>query len=183
MRIALLEIAVLAFALASCVGPAGKVTVLQGGASVAPGAAVAWAPVQPDGVLDPRIDNSRIRAAVERALAAKGHSFVQNPAAAQYLVSYHVGLRDRQELRVDNTLAPAPVCGWRGCVGGYYWGMYGALENMRTVDYVEGTMILSLTDRAAETLTWRATAQRRLEGDDAQDGVDAAVNDMLRSLP
>ena len=177
-----------AAALASCAGPAGDVSVLQGDAAVVPGAPVAWAPLAQNELQtnDPRIDNDiirqRIRTAVESALSARGHPFVQDPNDARYLVRYHIGLQDRQDLRVDS--APGGVaCGWRGCISGFGWGMYGAPTNVRTINYTEGTLILDLVDRESGQLTWRATSQRRVdEGDANQDRINAAVADMTRSL-
>lgn len=177
-----------AVALASCAGPAGNVSVLQGDTAVVSGAPVAWAPLAQNELQnnDPRIDNDivrqRIRTAVESALTARGHSFVQDPNAARYLVSYHIGLQDRQDLRVDS--APGGVaCGWRGCISGFGWGMYGAPRDVRTVNYTEGTLILDLTDRESGQLTWRASSQRRVdEGDIDQERTNAALADMTRSL-
>lgn len=177
-----------AMALASCAGPAGNVSVLQGGAAIVPGAPVAWAPLAQNELQngDPRIDNDiirqRIRTGVESALTASGHTFVQDPNAARYLVSYHIGLQDRQDLRVDS--APGGVaCSWRGCISGFGWGMYGAPRNVRTVNYTEGTLILDLTDRETGQLAWRATSQRRVDESHAsQERIDAALADMTRSL-
>ena len=135
---------------------------------------------------DPRIDNDiirqRIRTGVESALTARGYSFVQDPNDARYLVSYHIGLQDRQDLRVDS--APGGVvCGWRGCISGFGWGMYGPPSDVRTVNYTEGTLILDLTDRASGQLTWRATSQRRVdERRRTQERINAALVDMTRSL-
>jgi hypothetical protein len=185
-------IATLAFAviLASCSGPAGRVRVLQGDVSIIPGAPVAWAPLAQHEMQsgDPRIDNDiirqRIRAGVENALIARGHPFVDDPNAAQYLVSYHIGLQDRQDVRVDSMSAPGGVvCGWRGCVSGFGWGMYGAPTNVRTVNYVQGTLVLELRDRASQQLVWQATSQRRVdERAGTQERINAALVEMTRSL-
>jgi hypothetical protein len=187
MRTFVLFVAVL---IASCASPGRRVSVLQGDTAIASGAPVAWAPLAQNELQngDPRIDNDvirrRIRTAVEQALAARGHQFVQDPNDARYLVSYHIGLQDRQSLRVD-TMGPSHgvVCGWRGCVSGFGWGMYGAPRDVRTVNYVEGTLMLDLTERSSGELAWRATSQRRLDrGDDSQERINAALLDMTRSL-
>jgi hypothetical protein len=178
-------------ALCACAGPASDVNVLQGETAVAPRAAVAWASAPEDALQngDPRIDNDiirkRIRTAVEAALTARGHRFVQDQSEARYIVSYHVGLQNRQDYRVD-TMAPpgGAVCGWRGCVGGFGWGMYGPPADIRSVSYVEGTMILDLEDRSSGQLAWRATSSRRIdESDGSQEQINAAVADMVRALP
>jgi hypothetical protein len=187
MRTFVLFVAVL---IASCAGSGGRVSVLQGDTAIAPGAPVAWAPLAQNELKngDPRIDNDiirrRIRTGVEQALAARGHRFVQDPNDAKYLVSYHIGLQDRQNLRIDTMGPPRSVaCGWRGCVSGFGWGMYGAPRDVRTINYVEGTLMLDLTARSSGELAWRATSQRRLDqGDDSQERIDATLLDMTRSL-
>lgn len=189
MRIGALASLAFAFALANCAGPAGQVSVLQGDAAIVAGSPVAWAPLAQNELQnnDPRIDNDiireRIRRAAENALIGRGYNFVQDPNDARYLVSYHIGLQERQDLRVDS--GPGGVaCGWRGCVSGFGWGMYGPPRNVRTINYTEGTLILDLTERASGQLAWRATSQRRVdERAGTQAALNAALVDMTRSLP
>ncbi len=178
--------------LAACESPGGKVSVLKSDAvSVAPGSTWAWAPGARPGSGDPRIDNDiiqgRIKTAVEGALAAKGYRQV-DATSAQLLVQYHIGLQNKTETQVDTFGGPRPAmaCGIRGCIGGYGWGMYGAPMDVdvRNINYVEGTVMLDLIDRASGKLAWRATSQKRLDQKDSdQAGVSAIVTDMVKSLP
>jgi hypothetical protein len=148
---------------------------------------VAWAPLTQNALQnnDPRIDNDiirqRIRTAIENTFAAKGYRLTQDTASAQYLLSYHVGLQERTDYHIDT---PPVACGWRGCVGGYGWGLYGAPTDVRSVPYAEGTLIVDVTDRASNQLAWRATSQRRIdENDGSQERINATVADMLTALP
>jgi len=187
-----LSLAASGLTLAACESPGGKVSVLQGDTvAVVPGSTYAWAPEGQPGSGDPRIDNDiirgRIKNAVDSALAAKGYRQAESSAAA-LLVKYHVGLQNRTETQVDTFGRPAPVvaCGIRGCIGGYGWGMYGAPMDVdvRHVDYVEGAMMLDLVDRASGKLAWRATSQKRVDAEDAdQANLNAMVADMVKSLP
>jgi hypothetical protein len=180
-------------ALAGCAGPGGNVSVMQSDAvSVRPGSTFAWAPGARPGQGDPRIDNDivqgRIQNAIVSALTAKGYQQVSDPASADLLVTFHIGLQNRTDTRVDTFGGgPPPVaCGIRGCIGGFGWGMYGAPMNVdvRNINYVEGTMMLDLIDRPSNKLAWRATSQRRLDHGDADPAtVNAIVADMVRSLP
>lgn len=182
-----------ALSLAACESPGGKVSVLSGDTvRVAPGSTYAWAPGARPGAGDPRVDNDiiqgRIKAAVEGALAAKGYRLVSDPNSATLLVQYHIGLQNKTDTRVDTFGPPAPpmACGLRGCIGGYGWGMYGAPMDVdvRNINYVEGTMMLDLVDRASGKLAWRATSQKRLDQSDAdQAGVNAIFADMVKTLP
>jgi hypothetical protein len=173
---------------------APPVSVLQAhDASVAPGSTYAWAPVSTQEMQqgDPRIDNdiirSRIRMAVDTNLAAKGFRLVDDPASAQLLVAYYVGLQQGTDYRVDTYGGAGPVaCGWRGCVGGYGWGMYGAPmdADVRAINYTNASLILDLKDRSTGKLAWRASSTKRVtEGDGAQDKLNALVANMVKSLP
>jgi hypothetical protein len=184
--------AVAALTLAACESPGGNVSVLSGdSAAVQPGATYAWAPMAQPGTGDPRVDNDiirqRIQTAIDTNLAAKGFRQA-DPATAQLLVSYHLGLQNKTDTRVSSFGPPmgGGVCGIRGCVGGYGWGAYGAPSDIdvRHIDYTEGTLMLDLVDRGSGKLAWRATSQKRVDKDDAdQAGVNAIIADMVKSLP
>lgn len=162
---------------------APDVSILQSAtASITPGATYAWAPIaQSGGKGDPRIDNDiireRIRSAINTNLGAKGFQLVSDPAAAQLLVAYYIGIQPGTDYRV-NTYGPSYY--------GYGWGMYGAPTDVdvRAVNYVEGTLILDLKDRSSGQLAWRATSTKRInEGDGAQARIDALVANMVKALP
>lgn len=177
--------------LGACETPA-KVSVLQSDSVlVRPGSTYAWAPVS-EGTrssADQRISNDiiqeRLRSGVDSALAAKGYHKVDNPAGADLLVAYHVGLKDQTETRVD-TFGGGGVgaCGFRGCVGG--WGLYGPPQvDVSNINYTEGTMILDLTDRSSGRLAWRATSTKRVDEKNAgsQQAINTILTDMTKSLP
>jgi hypothetical protein len=186
-------LAAAAIALSACESPGGKVSVLSGNsAAVQPGATYAWSPTGQAGSGDPRVDNDivreRIKTAIDTNLAAKGFRQA-DPATAQLLVSYHVGLQNKTDTQVSSFGPPVGggvACGRRGCIGGYGWGMYGAPQDIdvRHIDYTEGTMMLDLTNRSSGKLAWRATSQKRVDkGDVDQAGLNAVVADMVKSLP
>lgn len=159
--------------LAGCESPGGKITVLQSpSVTVAPGASYAWAATGPAANSDPQIDNgilrARMKTAVDTALAAKGYHQVAEPAAAQLLVAYHVGLQDRSGTQA----AGPPLCGMRDCV----WGVF---RHPTT-----SAMVLDLTDRASGQLAWRATSETRVRQSDAtQADLNAMVMSMTQTLP
>jgi hypothetical protein len=117
---------------------------------------------------------------VNASLGAKGFQLVSDPESAQLIVAYYVGLQPRTDYRVD-------TFGGGGYYGyGYGWGMYGAPGNIdvRAINYVDGTLILDIKDRASGQLAWRATSEKRInEGDGAQDKINRLVADMVVSLP
>lgn len=180
--------------LTACETPGGNVSVLKSSTvAVAPGSTWAWAPGAQPGSGDKRIDNDiiqgRVKAAVEGALAGRGYRQVSDQSSANLLVQYHIGLQNRTETRVDTFGGPMggpAACGIRGCIGGFGWGMYGPPMDVdvRNINYVEGTVMLDLIDRASGKLARRATSQKRLDESDAdQSGVNAIFADMVKTLP
>jgi hypothetical protein len=175
-------------ALTGCESPGGKVSVLTGSAPLA-GSTYAWAPAQA-GSGDPRVDNDimreRIRTAIDTNLAAKGYRQV-DATQAKLLVSYHVGLQNKTDYSATSMGGgPGMACGVRGCIGGYGWGMYGAPMDVdiRSINYTEGAVMLDLIDTASGKLAWRAISQKRVDQKDAtQDGLNAIVADMVKTLP
>jgi hypothetical protein len=172
--------------LAACQSPGGNVTVLQSGTVAVPaGATYAWKPKPAGATTDPRVANDiiqeRLTTAIDTALAAKGFRRVADPAAAQLLVSYYVGLENRQETQVSSFGGGPTWCGFRGCA----WGFYGPpTVDVDNVHYTEGTLMVDLTDRASGKLAWRSTSQRRVDKSDAaQSELNAIVADMTKSLP
>ena len=182
--------AVACLALSGCESPGGKVSVLQGQTPIA-GSTYAWAPDAQPGSGDARVDNDiireRIRTAIDTNLAAKGYRQVP-PGQARVLVAYHIGLQNRTDYSASSMGAPGGgvACGRRGCIGGYGWGMYGAPMDvgLRSINYVEGALMLDLIDTASGKLAWRATSQKRVDAKDiTQDGLNAVVADMIKTLP
>jgi hypothetical protein len=177
-------------ALSACETAGGNVTVLQSSSvGVSPGSTWAWAPIseQARAAADPRVSNDiiqeRLRTAVDTALAGRGFRRVDDPAQAQILVAFHVGLQNRTETRVNTWGGSSGACGFRGCVGG--WGFYGPPQvDVRNINYTQGTLILDLMDRASGKLAWRATSDKRVDSSDAtQEGLNAILLDMTKTLP
>lgn len=182
--------AVTCLAMAGCESAGGKVSVLAGQTPIA-GSTYAWAPDAQPGAGDPRVDNDiirdRIMTAIDTNLAAEGYRQV-SPSQAKVLVAYHVGLQNKTDYSATSMGAPrgGMACGRRRCVGGYGWGMYGAPMDVdvRSINYVEGALMLDLIDTAIAKLAWRATSQKRIDEKDAtQDGLNAMVADMIKALP
>ncbi len=182
---------ILAGALAGCESPAGEVSVLQSSSvPIAAGSTYAFAPISDEARAhaDPRVSNDiiqeRLRTAIQTALAAKGYREVGDPGQATLVVSYHVGLQQKQETRVD-TFGGGGVgaCGFRGCAAS--WGFYGPPKvNVQNIDYTQGTLILDLVDRGSGKLAWRGTSRKRInEGDADQAKFNAVLAEVTKSLP
>lgn len=195
-----LRIAVLALAaglLAACATGGPRVsTLVEPDFAPRAGATYAWQPVQrtrPE-ELDPRVDNDivrgRIERGLERAFEARGWRRA-DAVGADYLLSFRVGVRDARETRTE-TREPNPfpatriVCGVRGCVPISVWGWYGPpVTTTRTIEYVEGGVMVDLVERATGRLVWRSTIADRLVRPrmPSQEETDAAMARAVEGLP
>jgi hypothetical protein len=183
--------------LAACASAPRVTHILETGFAPPDGATFAWQPVARERAeeLDPRVDNDIVRGllqrAIERVLLDKGYRAEPDPARADLLVSFRVGVRDRREERQEVRSAPAIpttriVCGARGCVPLTVWGWYGPpIVSTRTIEYTEGGVMVDLVDRASGRLGWRGTVSDRLHRGavPAQAVVDEAMRAALATLP
>src|SRR5215468_1246739 len=133
---------------------------------------------------DPSKDmvHARTRIAIEQTLKSKGMTQVSDPAVADFLVDYQVGIQGRRERVVDPVNPPVLVCGYYGCWQSWgYWGPPGYV--VRTVHYREGTIVFDLVRRGDDKLAYRATYEKPLDWNGLdQDHVNSGVRKMLDKL-
>ena len=137
-----------------------------------------------------RIDNDTFRLAVrtdiERVLADKGFKQVDDPAGAEFLVDYHVGIH-RATMRVPRYGYgggyPGLVCGPYGCWESYRWGYWGGPSGYQNVHYREGTIVFDFVKQGSNKVAFRAVGQRPIHHDSfSTDHIRDAVNRLLRDL-
>jgi hypothetical protein len=159
--------------------------------TIPPGATWAWGPEpmpkRPD-ELDPRVNNSiihgRVQRAVEAVLAEKGFRRA-DPAQADFLVEYRVGVRDRSET-VTQTIGTPPVPVAYGPWGpGWAWGYYGPpMVTTRQIQYTEGALMIDIVQRSTGKLAFRATGIDSITREDGSDeAVREVVTKLLRDVP
>jgi hypothetical protein len=133
---------------------------------------------------DSRIDNETFRLAIrtdiEQTLGSKGFKQVEDPAAAEFLVDYHVAIHKRT-MTVER---PAFVCGPFGCYESYRWGYWGgpgyAYEN---VHYREGTIVFDFEKQGSNKVAFRAVGMKVMHRDSfSTDHIRDAVRRLLRDL-
>jgi Domain of unknown function (DUF4136) len=185
----------LALLLSACASSGGRVSSMQEpGIDVRSGQSWTWQAMPHNGPGDPRVDNDIVLGALRRgiatALAERGLTEAVPGAAADWRVAFRVGLRDRTETR-EQIVSPPPrqrvVCGPRGCLPVLdSWGWYGQpVTTTRTIEYVEGGVMLDVFDARTDRLVWRGTIEDRLEreGLPPQVKIDNAMRKLLASLP
>jgi len=133
---------------------------------------------------DPQKDmvHVRTRIAIEQTLKSKGLTQVSDPAAADFLVDYQVGVQGRRERVAEPVNPPVLVCGYYGCWQSWgYWGPPGYV--VRTVHYREGTIVFDLVRQTDNRMSYRATYEKPLDWNGLdQDHVNSGVKKMLEKL-
>jgi hypothetical protein len=133
---------------------------------------------------DPQKDmvHVRTRIAIEQTLKSKGLTQVSDPAAADFLVDYQVGIQGRRERVAVPVDQPVLVCGYYGCWQSWgYWGPTGYA--VRTYHYREGTIVFDLLRREDDKMAFRATYEKPLDWNGLdQERVNSGVKRMLRDL-
>jgi hypothetical protein len=135
--------------------------------------------VQPRAATDPTISplvQQRIHDAIDTALQAKG--FAEDAGAADFVVAFTVGLRDR--VRVDH---------W-GPYGGFYrpYGRYGGFgmsySQPLATNYTEGTLAIDVFDGQTRRPVWNGTATKIVnETDERPEEIQRIVNAVLADFP
>jgi hypothetical protein len=134
---------------------------------------------------DPRLDNalldSRIRAAVESELAAKGYTRASS-GEPDFRVTYHLSVEGK--LQVDTVYRDYP----RGRYGrvGYRRGSWGHTET-RVREYDEGTLLIDVLQAESGALLWRgsgvATVRQESTPEKRTKRINTAVEKILERFP
>ena len=95
--------------------------------------------------------DSRLRGAIDRELAGKGYRMAT--AKPDFLVTYHVALEDKIDVRVINSYYGG--YGYRGYYGTAGW----STPRAETYQYRLGTLIVDVIDAASSRLVWRGTVE------------------------
>lgn len=147
----------------------------------------AWYPVESRPSGDPRLDSpllhQRIAAAVDRTLAARGYTLVED-TEPDFYVEYHLSTKQRLDAVTMNRGYGAGPYGRRW--GGAGWGGAGWSETYID-EYDEGTLVIDLLDVASRELVWRGWGTRRLaqqpKPEQVTANVDEAVAEILKAFP
>lgn len=122
------------------------------------------------------LNRRRIVEAIEKELRAKGFELTHDRAAADFVVAYTVGARDR----IDADSYPVPYRGrWRW--GGPYFG-----SDVDVDTYTEGTLAIDIFDGKSRQPVWHGWATRRVRESDAEQAaalIEEAVRRVLADFP
>ena len=126
-------------------------------------------------VMNPLVPR-RVREAVDQALARKGYERVDDPAAADFVVDFTIGSRER----IDVQSYPVP---YRGPWG---WGYpyFGREVSVRR--YRDGTLAIDVFDARTRQPVWHGWAKKELTRADFEnpgEPIREAVDAVLASFP
>jgi hypothetical protein len=113
----------------------------------------------------------RIRATIERQLAARGYRQVESLDAADFVVTFSVGAREK--IQVDTY----PVA------GGWYGGWY-ATSGVSARSYTEGTLSIDVFDGESHQAVWHGWASQAIrDSTDRARLVEDVVTAILAKFP
>lgn len=125
----------------------------------------------------------RAHDAIEAALTAKGYQLVNDPTAADFVVDFTIGSRERTDIRSY----PAPYGGpwWYGGYS-YWWGApyWGSEVDVR--QYREGTLSVDVFDGHSHRPVWHGWARKELTRADIEHSAGSireAVDSVLARFP
>jgi hypothetical protein len=130
---------------------------------------------------------NRIDTALERAVELKGIQVVDDPATADALISWHLVVQEKTDVRTYNT---GPTYG--GYYGGYrgynrhsLYNCWNCGTDVRVKQYTQGTFIVDIIDPGLEQSIWRAIIQSRMKGkvEQEQEPYDTAARRIMASFP
>ncbi|HTP67557.1 MAG TPA: DUF4136 domain-containing protein [Dongiaceae bacterium] len=129
-------------------------------------------------------NRAQLQQAIERSLKGKGLVQVNDPAAADFLVDYHVAVKTQNAVTqsVYPGGYPGVACGPYGCWSGWGWGPPEV--EYRTVRYHEGTFVFDMALRSPKKLAYRAIGQKELNNKTtiSQYQAEEAVGHLLKGL-
>lgn len=111
------------------------------------------------------IQKDRINNGIRYALGQKGFTLVDDPAAADMLVSWHLVTQFKTEIRTHDT---GVSMGWYQGYNRYSmyncWNCMGQRTEVTSRNYTEGTFIVDMIDPGLKRSVWRGIVQSRLTG-------------------
>ena len=134
----------------------------------------------PNPLLEPKI-----MAAIEDDLTTKGYSKVDDPEAADFVLSFTVG--SREEIKVNSYPSTYAGYGYRGAWGwgGPYYGM-GVATETQVRQYQKGMLALDIFDVKEHRPVFHAVAEKSITDSDRKkldETVQAAVDAVLAAFP
>ena len=129
----------------------------------------------------------RIDAALRSALEARGFVFVDKTADADLLLSWHLNLMDKTDVKTYNNPSYGASVGYSRYNRYAMYNCYNCMNqtDVRVTEYTQGTFIIDMIDPVENASVWRSVTQSKLKEETIRDQValDSAAVRVLAGFP
>jgi Domain of unknown function (DUF4136) len=140
----------------------------------------AWLPREHPATANPLV-RQRAHDATQAELIAKGFTYTDNAASADFLVDLTIGSRERIDVQSYPAAYAGPGWGYTGWWGAPYWG-----SSVDVHQYREGTLSIDVFDGRSHRPVWHGWATKELTRADIESSdapIKAAVVAVLAKFP
>lgn len=129
----------------------------------------------------------RIDAALRSALEARGFVFVEKTADADLLLSWHLNLMDKTDVKTYNNPSYGASVGYSRYNRYAMYNCYDCMNqtDVRVTEYTQGTFIIDMIDPVENASVWRSVTQSKLKEETIRDqaALDSAAVRVLAGFP
>ena len=129
----------------------------------------------------------RIDAALRAALEAKGFTFVDKTADADLLLSWHLNLMDKTDVKTYNSPSYGASVGYSRYNRYAMYNCYNCMNqtDVRVSEYTQGTFIIDMIDPDENASVWRSVTQSKLKEETIRDQatLNSAADRVLAAFP
>jgi hypothetical protein len=129
----------------------------------------------------------RINAALQSALEAKGFVFVDKTADADLLLSWHLNLMDKTDVKTYNNPSYGASVGYSRYNRYAMYNCYNCMNqtDVRVTEFTQGTFIIDMIDPDEKASVWRSVTQSKLKEDTIRDqeALNAAAVRVMADFP
>ena len=129
----------------------------------------------------------RIDAALRSALEARGFVFVDKTADADLLLSWHLTLMDKTDVKTYNNPSYGASVGYSRYNRYAMYNCYNCMNqtDVRVTEYTQGTFIIDMIDPVENASVWRSVTQSKLKEETIRDqaALDSAAVRVLAGFP
>ena len=129
----------------------------------------------------------RIDEALKSALQQKGLTFVAKTSEADLLLTWHLNMVDKTDVKTYNTPSYGASAGYSRYNRYAMYNCYNCMSqtDVRVTEYTQGTFIIDMIDPERNASIWRSVTQSKLKEDTIRDqaALDAAAIRVLAGFP
>ena len=139
----------------------------------------------PSNLTDFQLD--RIDDALKSALQQKGCTFVSKTSEADLLLTWHLNMVDKTDVKTYNTSSYGVSAGYSRYNRYAMYNCYNCMNqtDVRVTEYTQGTFIIDMIDPQRNASIWRSVTQSKLKEENIRDqaALDAAAIRVLANFP